>query len=115
MQNGGFGFPNGANQGSGLMPNGGYGQSMLTPPAATGAPAPYPDPSVRYAPRGNNPLLSSSSAEAIANQQKPSWNPLKRFGGKAVPNNVQPAGYNSPQSMNGPVQPAGYQAPRSRY
>ena len=103
-------MPNG-----GMMPSGGYSQPMMMPSAPAGMPGPMPDPSVRYAPRNNNPLLSSSSAEAIANPQKSSWNPLKRFSGKPAPNNVQPAGYNSPQPMNGPVQPAGYQAQRSRY
>lgn len=114
LQPGGFGFPGGPTQG-GQMPNGGYSQPMMMPSAPANMPGPMPDPSVRYSPRSNNPLLSSSSAEAIANPQKPSWNPLKRFSGKPAPSNVQPAGYNSPQPMNGPVQPAGYQAPRSRY
>ncbi len=114
LQPGGFGFPGGPTQG-GQMPNGGYSQPMMMPSAPANMPGPMPDPSVRYSPRSNNPLLSSSSAEAIANPQKPSWNPLKRFSGKPAPSNVQPAGYNSPQPMNGPVQPAGYQALRSRY
>ncbi|MBC7815743.1 MAG: pilus assembly protein N-terminal domain-containing protein [Planctomycetaceae bacterium] len=115
MQTGGFGFPGGPAQGGGMMPSGGYSQPMMMPAAPAGTPTPIPDPSVRYSPNGNNPLLSSSSAEAISNQQKPSWNPLKRFSSKAAPSNVQPAGYNSPQPMNGPVQPAAYQAPRGRY
>lgn len=115
LQPGGFGFPGGQMPNGGMMFNGGYSQPMMAPPAPAGLPGPMPDPSVRYSPHGNNPLLSSSSADAIANPQKPSWNPLKRFSGKPAPNNVQPAGYNSPQPMNGPVQPAGYQAPRGRY
>lgn len=124
LQGGGFGFPGGATQGGGqmpnggMMPNGGYSQPMMMPSAPAGTPGPIPDPSVRYSPRNNPPnggLLSNSSADAIANPPKPSWNPLKRFSGKPVPSNVQPAGYNSPQPMNGPVQPAGYQAPRGRY
>lgn len=115
LQPGGFGFPGGAIQGGGQMPNGGYSQPMMLPSAPAGTPGPMPDPSVRYSPRSNSPLLSSSSAEAIANPQKPSWNPLKRISGKPASSNVQPAGYNSPQPMNGPVQPAAYQAPRGRY
>ena len=115
LQPGGFGFPGGAIPGGGQMPNGGYSQPMMLPPAPANMPGPIPDPSVRYSPNGNNPLLNNSSAEAIANSQKTSWNPLKRFSGKPAPSNVPPAGYNAPQPMNGPVQPAGYQAPRSRY
>ena len=115
MQPSGFGFPGGQMPNGGMMPSGGYSQPMMGPAAPAGLPGPIPDPSVRYSPRNNNPLLSNSSADAIANPQKSSWNPLKRFSGKPVPNNVQPAGYNSPQPMNGPVQPAGYQAQRGRY
>ena len=119
MQGGGFSFPGGGMQGGGMnggsMGNGGYSQPMMAPPAPNGTPMPVPDPSVRFSPNGNNPLLSRASAEDIANQQKPSWNPFKRFSGNPTPSGVQPAGYNSPRPMNGPVQPAGYQTPRGRY
>ena len=113
MQGGGFSFPGGMNGGS--MGNGGYSQPMMTPPAPTGSLSPVPDPSVRYSPNGTNPLLSRSSAEEISQQQRPSWNPFKRFGGNPAASGVQPAGYNSPRPPNGSVQPAGYQAPRGRY
>ncbi len=124
MQGGGFSFPGGGMQGGGMngggmpggpMGNGGYSQPMMTPQGSGGTPMPVPDPSVRYSPNGNNPLLSRSSAEDISNQQKPSWNPFKRYGGSPPPSGVQPAGYNSPRPTNGSVQPAGYQAPRGRY
>lgn len=119
MQGSGFSFPGGAMQGGGMnggsMGNGGYSQPMMTPPAPGGAPVPVPDPSVRFSPNGNNPLLSRSSAEDISNQQKPSWNPFKRISGSPAPSSVQPADYNSPRPSNGSVQPAGYQAPRGRY
>lgn len=121
-QGGGFSFPGGAMPGGGMnggmnggsMGNGGYSQPMMTPPPA-GTPMPVPDPSVRFSPNGNNPLLGRSSAEEISNQQKPSWNPFKRFSGSPTPSSVQPAGYNSPRPSNGSVQPAGYQTPRGRY
>ena len=115
MQGGGFSFPGGAMQGGGSMGNGGYSQPMLTHPAPAGTPMPVPDPSVRFSPKGSNPLLSRSSAEEISNQQKPSWNPFKRFNESPTPSSVQPAGYNSPRPSNGSVQPAGYQTPRGRY
>lgn len=119
MQTGGFSFPGGAVQGGGMnggsMGNGGYSQPMLTPTAPAGTPAPVPDPSVRFSPNGNSPLLSRSSAEEISNQPKPSWNPFKRFSGNSTPSNMQPAGYNSASPANGSVQPAGYQTPRGRY
>jgi pilus assembly protein CpaC len=109
LQTGGFSFPGGA------APNGGYAQPLGPPPAPAGSPSPIPDSSVRYSPNGTNPLLGGASADSIANPQRSSWNPLKRFGGKPVPSNVQPAGYPSAPAGNGPVQPAGYQTPRGRY
>ncbi|TXT39661.1 MAG: pilus assembly protein CpaC [Planctomycetota bacterium] len=119
LQTGGFSFPGGAMQGGGMnggsMGTGGYSQPMMAPPASGGQPVPVPDPAVRYSPNRNNPLLGQASAEEIANQPKPSWNPFKRSNGSSVPSGVQPAGYNSPKPTNGPAQPAGYQSPRGRY
>lgn len=117
-QGGGFSFPGGQPQGGGLMPNGGFVQPQMTPPASQGTPGPFPDPSVRYSPRGNptnGGLLSNSSAPPTGTPQTSTWNPFKRFGGKTVPNNVQSAEYYSSQPQHGPVQPAAYQAPRGRY
>ena len=127
LQTGGFSFPGGAMQSGGMnggmnggfnggsMGNGGFSQPMMAPPAPGAMPGPVPDPAVRYSPNGNSPLLSNSSAEAISAQQRPSWNPFKRFSGSSAPSGVQPAGYNSPRPPNGPVQPAGYQTQRGRY
>ena len=121
MQGGGFTYPGSAMPNGGMnggLPGGGnYSQPMMAPQVPAGSPMPVPDPSVRYSPNGNNPLLSRSSAEEISNQSQPktSWNPFKRSSGSSTPSGVQPAGFNSPRSSNGPVQPAGYQAPRSRY
>ena len=119
LQTGGFSFPGGAMQSGGMngggmngggmngggMGTGGYSQPMMAPPAS----GPMPDPAVRYSPNSNNPLLNRASAEEIANQQRPSWNPFKRFSGSPAPSGVQPAGYSSQRPTNGPVQPAGYQ------
>lgn len=115
---GGFTFPGGAMPGGmngGSMGNGGYSQPMTTPLAPTGTPAPVPDPSVRFSPNSNSPLLGHSSAEDISNSQKSSWSLFKRRSEPPTSSGVQPAGYNSSRSTNGPVQPAGYQAPRGRY
>lgn len=117
-QPGGFSFPGGQPQSGGMMPNGGFGQPLMTPPASQGIPQPIPDPSVRYSPQGhptNGGLQSNSPGGPTGIQQTSSWNPFKRFGGKTVPNNVPPAEYYSRPPMQGPVQPAGYQAPRGRY
>ena len=121
MQGGGFSFPGSAMPNNGMnggFPAGGnYSQPMMPQQAPAGSPMPMPDPSVRYSPNSNNPLLSRSSAEEISNQsqQKSSWNPFKRSSGNSAPSGVQPAGFNSPRPTNGLVQPAGYQTPRSRY
>lgn len=115
---GGFSFPGGAMPGGmngGPIGNGGYSQPMTTPLAPAGTPAPVPDPSVRFSPNSNSPLLGHSSAEDISNSQKSSWNPFKRRSEAPTSSGVQPAGYNSSRPSNGPVQPAGYQAPRGRY